>query len=174
MKVSMDYHWRLLLWCLTNGSTSHTRRVLWKVLTFSLHLKRHSQGQGVAMEGSRGSLFVVANQVPHYSYCYLLCIPLGCWAAARKLSEWLRILASRAWHVLKRDRVHRGCYGAEWWPIKQLLARAVAPTWEINSWAFCSNLHRISGLHGTPHSCGNSDTPQVYLMLLPKACNPNS
>ena len=57
--------------------SSCTRRVLWKVLTFSLHSKRHSQGQGVATEGNRGSLFVVANQGPYYGY-YLLCILLGC------------------------------------------------------------------------------------------------
>ena len=76
-RFPVDYHWRLLLWLFTNSTTSYTKRVLWKVLTFSLHLKRLSQGQGVATEGNRGSLFVVANQGPYYGY-YLLCIY---WAA---------------------------------------------------------------------------------------------
>ena len=74
-----------ILWIITEAIavvinqqlSSYTRRVLWKVLTFSLHSKRHSQGQGVATEGNRGSLFVVANQGPHHGY-YLLCVLLGC------------------------------------------------------------------------------------------------
>ena len=77
MEVSCGLSLEAIAVVIHHSSTSYTKRVLWKVLTFSLHLKRLSQGQGVAIEGNRGSFFVVANQVPHYGYC-LLSNLLGC------------------------------------------------------------------------------------------------
>ena len=77
MEISCGLSLEAIAVVIHHNSTSYTKRVLWKVLTFSLYLKRLSQGQGVATEGNRGSLFVVANQGPYYGY-YLLCILLGC------------------------------------------------------------------------------------------------